>query len=285
MVLPNAPMNIPAYREKFKIKTIRSPVMLQHSSIRKRGIKEFEYIIISTNTFTLDDLKEMYNYSWAFSTLHKFGVLEHFSTFYKRTQGLPFMKFFEIYFEFCNNEPESIFAEEFQKVIKYRNDGYAEKGWDHYDPKLGEIIWPIAEASWLRITYDKERLISDTKKFVSFLEKKMEYNTSPKILNDLLKFQIFLQNTRDDTVEIKSEQFEYDWKNFFSKKNDLKECKKFYYYKNPVLENDPIKWSYKVAWYGRRSEKYKCHPEHLKESQENEKNSTKIEKEIVVKAG
>lgn len=287
MVLPNAPMNVPAYREKFKIKTIRSPVMLQHSSIHKRGIQEYEDIVISTSSFTLDDLKEMYNYSWAFLTLHKFGILEHIFTFDKRTYGLPFMKIYEIFFEYCNSEPESIFSREFQRVRRYRDDGYTGKGWDHYDQKLGEIVWPIVEASWLRLTYHKDRLISDTKKFLSYLDKKMGYNTSTKILNDLLKFQVFMQNTRDDTVEIKSEQFEYDWKNFFSKNEALKECKKNYYYKNPVIENDPIKWSYKVAWYGRRSEKYKCYPEYLKEIQENEINLTniKIEKEIVAKAG
>ena len=38
-----------------------------------------------------------------------------------------------------------------------------------------------------------------------------------------------------------------------------------YSYRNPINENDPIKWSYKTIWYGRRSRDYKCHPENLKE--------------------
>jgi len=172
-------------------------------------------------------------------------------------------------------------------VKKYRNDGYSGKGWNHSDPKLGEIVWPLPEASWLRLTYRKDRYVSDIKKLVSFIEKKMEYNTSTKILDDLLKFQVFVQNTRDDTVEIKSEEFEYDWKGFFAKNNELKECKMSYYYKNPVLEADPTKWTYKVAWYGRRAEKHKCPPEYLKETQEKETNSSyrKMEKDIVVKSG
>jgi len=266
MILPNAPMNHPIYIEKYKIKTIRSPVMLGHTSIHKRGVQEYEYLVTSTSSFTLDELKEMYDYSWAFSTLQKFGVLEHVSTFYNRTYNLPFMKFYEIFFEFCKNETETIFSKELQTVKKYRNDGYKGKGWDHIDTDLGEIVWPIYEASWLRLTYHKDRYISDIKKLVSFIEKYMEYDTDAQILNDLIKFQVFVQNTRDDTVEIKSEEFEYNWKNFFRNKVELKKSKENYYYKNPVIEADSIKWGYEVVWYGRRAEKYKCHPEHLEES-------------------
>ena len=68
--------------------------MLQHSSIHKRGIPEYEYIVTETNTFNLDDLKTMYDYSWAFSTLQKFGLLEHVANYYKRTNKLKFMEFY-----------------------------------------------------------------------------------------------------------------------------------------------------------------------------------------------
>ena len=33
-VLPNAPMNVPEYREKYGIKLVKSPIMLVHSSIK-----------------------------------------------------------------------------------------------------------------------------------------------------------------------------------------------------------------------------------------------------------
>lgn len=265
MILPNAPMNDAAYLEKFAIKKTRSPVMLQHSSIAKRGTPEYEYIVVETSSYTLDQLKEMYAYSWAFSTLQKFGVLEHISTYYNRVNDLRYMQFFELFFRFCQDNPESIFAVELEKVRKYSDEGYAGNGWDHYDPQLGEIVWPMEEASWLRLTWNKAGLIEDLTRLVTFVESTMNYKTDDGIIRDLIKFQIFVQNTREDKkVETKVAEFEYDWQKFFAENERLAPGKNTLYYRNPVLEDDPIKWSYKVAWYGRRSEKYKCHPEHLK---------------------
>ena len=281
MILPNAPMNHPAYVEKFGIKKIRSPVMLQHSSVHERANPEYEYIVIETNSFTLSDLKVMYDYSWAFSTLQKFGLLEHISDYYKRVNKLTYMNFFELFFKFCDQFPDSAFAHEFKKVKEYRENGYAGNGWDHHDPNLGDILWPMVEASWLRMAYHKDKLYESISQFVLFIESRMDFGTSEKILNDLIKLQIFVQNTRDDQIKIKKEEFEHDWKNFFVEKESLIECKKSYFYKNPVLEEDPIKWSYKVAWYGRRSEKYKCNLETLQEENMSNLDGTKLEEYTV----
>jgi len=258
-------MNIPSYRQKYQIKSIRSPVMLQHTSIHNREIKEYEEIVVSTSSFSTDELKQMYNLSWAFSIFHKFGIFEHISSYYNQIHGLPFMEFYEILLDYCKDDHKSIFSQEFKKMIEVRDNGYAGKGWDHHDPKLGEIIWPIVEASWLRLTFDKSKMLDAINLFLSFLDDKLGYKTSKKILNDLIKFQAFVQTTRDNKEEIKSENFEYNWKDFFVNKTELKKEKMRYYYKNPIIESDQIKWSYKVAWYGRRSEKYKCHAEHLHE--------------------
>ena len=120
-VLPNAPMNIPEYKEKYKIKVIRSPIMLVHSSIDKRGIPEYEEIIVSTSTCTADELKEIYLYSWSFLTFHSLGILEQIAEYYNRTYNLPFIKFYEALLEFCRKE-NSIFSEEFQRVTEHRSN-------------------------------------------------------------------------------------------------------------------------------------------------------------------
>jgi len=282
MVLPNAPLNEPAYREKYKIKIIRSPIMLQHSSIHERGLKEFEYIVVSTESFTLDDLKKMYLYSWAFLVLNKFGLLEQISQYYHKTHRLLFTKFFETFFDFCG-EQKSIFSEEMLKVTKFRDDGYAGKGWDHIDPTLGEIIWPMVEASWLRLTFNKQKLLDAMNLFMDYFENKYQFNTDKTILQDLIKFQLFLITLRDDTNEVKTEHFKFDWKNFFVNGSTLNQIQKNYNYKNRIIENDPIKWSYKVMWYGRRQENYKFHAENLQEELDDAKTSeNKQLKEIKV---
>lgn len=264
-VLPNAPMNVPSYREKYQIKTIRSPVMLVHSSIRKRGIQEYEDIVVGASSYTFDELKEMRLYSWTFLTLQNLGILEYVANYYNQSYGLPRIKFYEIFLDFCRTQ-ESVFSEEYGKIMRFINDGYAGKGWDHHDPDLGDIIWPIEEASWLRLARNKQKLLDGINSLLNYLENKCTYNTSRKILKDLAKFQVFLLTTKDDTRDVKTENFEFDWKNFFVNNTELKQVQKNYYFKNLLIERDPIQWGYKVIWYGRRSNLFKCHPEDLQDN-------------------
>ncbi len=263
-VLPNAPMNAPEYKEKYKIKIIRSPIMLVHSSIHNRGISEYEEIVIATSTCSNDELKEIYLYSWSFLAFQSLGILAQISEYYNKTYDLPFMKFYETFLEFCRKE-NSVFSEEFQRVITHRDNGYSGNGWDHYDQHLGEIIWPIEEASWLRITQNKDNLIDGMHSLLEYFEKKHNYSTPALILQDLVEFQVFLLTTKDIKDDIKTKQFKCDWKNFFVNNAPLMETQKTYYYKNLVTEKDPILWNYKAIWHGRRPSHYKCHPENLQE--------------------
>ena len=267
-VLPNAPMNEPAYREKYKIKIIRSPVMLVHSSIHKRGIQEYEDIVTSTYSYTVDELKEMRLYSWAFLTFQNLGILEYISRYYNQTYNIPFMKFYEILLECCSSK-KSIFKDEYEKVVEYIDIGHSGKGWDHFDPNLGEIIWPIEEASWLRLAHNEERLRDGIHYFLTYLEDKLGLHSSKNLLSDLIRFQTFLLMKKDDVDEIKSGTFEYDWKNFFiNNDNVVKKKNCDYFFKNKVMESDFKNWCREAIWFGRRSNKFKCNPEHLHENKD-----------------
>lgn len=262
-ILPNAPMNDPNYREFYKIKIIKTPIFLAHSSIHDRGMPEYEYVTIETSSFTLEELKKMYLYGWLIQTFHSLGIFEYITKYYKKTHDLSIMKFFDTFIDFCNSK-QSIFSKEYEQVVNYINDGYSGKGWNHHDPNLGEIFWPIEEASWLRLILNKSKLMEDILSFLLFLEEKHKLNSSTNLLNDLIKFQMFLLTTYVPD-EIKSEQFQFNWKDFFSSTQELKSTSKIYHYKNLVLENDKIMWCYKVIWYGRSPKNYKFHPERLEE--------------------
>ena len=262
-VLPNAPMNVPEYREKYGIKLVKSPIMLVHSSIHNRGIQEYEYLATENNMCSLDELKEIYLYSWSFLTLQSLGILEYITSYFNKMHNLQFVAFYEKFLEYAR-ESNSILNDELNKVIKFRDNGYSGNGWDHHDADLGDIIWPIEEASWLRLTRDRNTLQDEIFNLLTYVNKECGLNESEKILRDLSKFQVFILTTRDYNNEVKSSNFEYDWKKFFTEENsNLIERKTTYSYKNPIDETDPIKWGYKTIWYGRRSRDYKCHPENL----------------------
>ena len=265
IVLPNAPMNIPEYREKYKLKTIRSPIYLGHSSINNRTIEEYENVVTSTSTATQEDIKQMYLYSWITLSMHSFGILEYVSRYYNKIHGMSYMKFYEEVLEFCKTE-NSIFSEEYEKVVKHSEIGYKGEGWNHYDPKLGDINWPIEEATWLRLASQKSRTLDGINLFLEYLETKLGYATPKEILRDLAKFQLFLISTKENQNVTKSETFEYDWKEFFASSSELRKIEKNYNYKNQLVEKDDFEWNKKAIWYGRRGKTCKFDSNKLSET-------------------
>ena len=263
-VFVNAPMADPNYMEKYKIKTVRSPIYLQHSDSRKRGMNEYEDIVVGTYSCSLEDIKEMYLYSWFIQTFQSLGLLEQISKFYKKYNDLSFIEFYEIFHVYCENH-QSIFSDEYKIVKDHIDVGYAGKGWDHSDPKLGHINWPIEEATWARLAMDSKKLSEAITSFLKFLEIKKNYNTSDEIIEDLIKWNVFLITCRNDENKTKAEEFYYDWKEILTIKSELKEKHVHYSFPNPVLETDSIKWSWATVFFGRPSHKYKFHPEFLKD--------------------
>ena len=113
----------------------------------------------------------MFINSWIILTFHNLGILEYVAKFYNKSYSIKLMKFYSEFHEFCIQE-ESLFSNEYKKMLNLMNSGYSGKGWDHYDMELSDINWPIEEASWLRITTNKDRLRNDILSFIQKFEKK-----------------------------------------------------------------------------------------------------------------
>ncbi|MBK9161525.1 MAG: radical SAM protein [Nitrosomonadales bacterium] len=270
-VFVNAPMNEPAYLEAYGIKVTKSPIYLWHSSIHNRGdIPEYEYITISANSFSLDDLKAMYLYGWTTQALHSMGILEYIAKFYNQVHGLKFIKFYETFIEYCQRDDASGFKTEFTIVRNYIDTGYAGGGWDHYDPDLAPIFWPIEEATWLRCVRDSQWLRREILDFLRYLEGRLEYGDDMEMIEDLVDFQVFLLSVMDRKEPVKNHVAKYAWKDFLLNGNakiaELNRSPREYSWENKVTESDRAQWCYKAIWVGRNQGNYKCHLEHLNEN-------------------
>jgi radical SAM superfamily enzyme YgiQ (UPF0313 family) len=261
-ILPNAPMNDVSYVKQFNIKKIKSPLSSVHSKIEKNTIQEFEEIIVSTCSFDNSELKEMYLYSWLIQTFHSLGILEYVCNFYQKQNNFSILDFYDLFLDFCRTQT-SIFSQEFQIASEFMNDGYLGKGWDHYDSSLGEIYWPIEEASWLRLTSNLSELLNSINLFISFINTKKNLNISQNIMNDLIEFQLFLLTTKDQKEQTKSKKFNYDWKSFFTTDFELNQKHVKYEYKNLITTSDDFSWNYETIWFGRFKQKYKISPKKL----------------------
>ena len=271
-VFVNAPMNQPSYVEAHGIKVIKSPIYLEHSSIHNRGkIPEYDNITISTNTFSSDDIKKMFIYRWATLAFHSFGILEYISKFYHEIYKIKYISFYEHFIDYCETT-DGFFNNEFQILDDYIKIGYQGGGWNHYDPNLAPIYWPIEEATWLRCVSDSAKLELEILGFLKWLEEKLGYETDAPMLEDLIHFQVFILSTMDHKESVKTEAFRYDWKRFFLKKEQPEIMKpamvsKTYCWQNKVTLEDKVEWCCKTMWIGRKQGNYKCHLEFLSGSE------------------
>ena len=274
----NAPMNNPSYREQYKIKTTKSPLYTSHVIVPENDIVEYEYVVTSTSSFTFDELKEMFYYSWGVLTFNIFGIFDQISNFYNKTYGITHIEFIKLLLDFCQVSTNN-FSKEFSIVEKYVKDGFDGVGWNHLDSNLGNIVWPIEEASWLRLTYNKDILEKELNDFIQFVEKTKSYETSSKITTDLIKFQIFLLTTRN-APKIKSDEFQFDWKEYLTTESKLEEKPQHYSYLDKNQESDPIQWAYNAIWFGRATQQFKTIPRDIVSGNILEHPSKKLMKDI-----
>jgi hypothetical protein len=231
-------MNDPVYREIHGINVIDSPMFMQHSSSKKKEILEYEMMVNGTASAPFEDLNKIYVYSWMMLVFHAFGVLEFVSRYYSR-RGVTYTSFYETLLEYCQTDP-GVFGEQYRIAVDHAHAGYTGNGWDYVDPTLGDINFPLEEASW------------------SFAdEKSLEKPTGEKILDDLAQFQTYILNFPTNPLEIKK-VFNYDWLGFYLSGTDLNQKDTTYTRKAAVMQPDPVQWGYETAWFGRRRQRNKA---------------------------
>ena len=113
-------------------------------------VREFEKMVKGTSTLPDGKIEEVYLFNWTMMVFHIFGILEFVARYYHQKYNLSFVRFYEMLMEYFKNT-KGLFAQEFAKAQAKAKEGYSGKGWDHYDESLGDVSWPIEEASWLRL--------------------------------------------------------------------------------------------------------------------------------------
>jgi len=269
-VFVNAPMNAPDYMRLHGIKVIKSPIYLWHSSIHNRGdIPEYEYITVGANSFSLDDLKSMYVFGWAAQAFHSLGILEYIAKFVHQVYETKYVEFYRTFLDYCRAKPESLFGREYRTLVDYVETGYAGGGWDHHDPDLAPIFWPIEEATWLRCVTDTPALKCALADFMAYFQGATGIVVPAGILSDLVEFQVFLLSRMDADKGTQVRVSRYPWKDFLrldrASLADLAESPVRYSWTSKVTEEDKANWCYKAIWVGRNQGNYKCHVEALGE--------------------
>lgn len=189
-VLPNAPMNEPSHRALHRIRTVRTPIFLNHTEPGSDPVPEFEDMVVETATLSESDYKRCLMLSWAVQTFQSLGLTQVIAIYAQIYGMLRYTDFYEALLDHASEHPETVIGAEHARV-RSKIDAVIERGasWDEIVPEFSPLTWAIEEASYLRLMLELERFYHDIGGFLDTLEARHLLQIDPDLRRDLLLYQ------------------------------------------------------------------------------------------------
>ena len=192
-MLPNAPMNDAAYRDIHKIRTVRTPIFLNHTLPGSDPVQEYEESVVATATMGQQDFERSALLAWAVQLFHALGLTQVIAIYTHAYQDVRFSDFYEALLEFGRQHPETVIGRELLHTRNKLADVFDHGAtWDDVVPEFSNLTWALEEASYLRIALDRDRFYAEVAKFLDFLVAKFSLNIEADLRSDLLLYQHFI---------------------------------------------------------------------------------------------
>ena len=189
-VLPNAPMNYKEYKEKHRIKTIRTPIELNHTVPGLDPVQEYEETIWETATLPRADVIRTLVLAWAVQTFHALGLLETVAIYANKLNNIMYTTFYERLIEYAEHNPKTLLGQEYLSIKEKIENAIKNGGsWESIVPEYNKQTWALEEASYLRFMLQIRTFFSEINGFLDFLQKSEGFTFDSETLSDFLKYQ------------------------------------------------------------------------------------------------
>jgi radical SAM superfamily enzyme YgiQ (UPF0313 family) len=261
-VMPNSEMGNETYQKLHGIVTIDSPIFQAHSSSNSQtdDIIEYEPIIISTNDMNLEDWKKSYKFSWVIQCFHTLGLTQSMAIFFRNYSNISYKNFYMFLLNFCEVNKSLNLSKELNNVDIILNKALNGKGFGQTIEEFSDIVWPIEEASYLRISNNIDIIFSELKYFIESLliANKLEINDN--LIKDLINFQFAEVATHlkgDNFINLKYDIPEYIKAIKENNKIELNHSEFIYEIinRNEYL-NKKKEFAREIVWYGRKGGRF-----------------------------
>jgi hypothetical protein len=242
------------FLSKYNIKTVTSPIFLQHAVIDEEKIQEYNRLIVSTNTMSKKDFVDSLIFSYFIQSLHCMSLTQYISIFLYFEEGLSYENFYNKLILFAKNNPKTIIGKQYKTMLKIIKRAMKGSGWGYHDEKFGNIIFPIEEAIFLNVVTELDQFYSELKIFLKQI-------TNNKTIDDLLLFisRIIINpyTKNDSKLNLKYDFMKYFKNARIGKYSRLMEKDLIINIKNiKHFNGDLVDYAKEVVWYGRRSIKF-----------------------------
>ncbi len=260
-VLPNSEMNHPAYIEQHKIKSVRMPILLGHSTPESESLIEYQNVVVETATMPNKDWQRVYLFYWAVQAFHCLGLLRHIAIICRKELGIRYSDFYEGLIEYFTKNKNTLVGEQISLTKNAVERSVGGGRLDLVLPEFGNIYWPLEEASFLTFVTDKEKFYREIRSFIETLASQLTVPVDNDLLDDLVLYQS--ATIKDPHVSEVVITIQHDLYNYFGNLRDLGTA--------PSLVNRPVRlrikagqsfsgnlesYAKEVVWYGRKGGRF-----------------------------
>lgn len=161
--LPNSELSQPNYRRMHGIKSVEVPVLVYHGTPASDPHPEKYELIVETNTLSTKDWIRCQKLAWAIQCFHCLGLTQAMAVFYVNRYKQSYRSFYENLLEFAEQyKPEQTLIGQVVSEATKLFEGIPEgKGWGIVDQRFGNLIWPMEEGSFLKLSAESKRFYEE----------------------------------------------------------------------------------------------------------------------------
>lgn len=256
-VYPNTELADPEYQRKHGIKTVSIPMTEIHCSPKESISIEHEDIIISTNTMTVEDWKQMAKISWLTQFLFSMKSAFYIMILLQRQYQIPFK---DVIWMFLNIDLSQYpcfqkINAEFDRTLDAMLTGV---GKCRIDLRFGNMYWDVEELIFLTIMHDSRvEFYSDLKRAVYHLLELKGVSFHSELIENVFRFNEALVY---NPIKNEAECIEFSWKlpDFFENVFVDDQVKAVEGNQKIVIEESgpfelPLEYARRIVLFGRKS--------------------------------
>lgn len=258
-VLPNSEMSEPDYVRQHKIKSVRMPILLAHSTPEPESLAEYQDVIVETASMSNADWQRTYLFYWAVQAFHCLGLLQSIAIIFRKKFGIQYSDFYEKLIGHFTDDENTLLGKQIALtrgiVVRAMTGGRL----DLTLPRFGEISWPLEEASFLNLIVGKERFYKELRPFLKALALQSGQPIEEDFLDDLILYQSSI--IKDPYVSEIPVTLRYDLHGFFSHLGDSatplpRFPNKLRIKADQSFNGDLKSYATEIVWYGRKGGRY-----------------------------
>jgi len=251
MLLPNAPINEPGYKDKFGIESINAQPRFSHRSNPEKLVNDLVSFVIATRKCSHEDWIKGHQFRWLVIFGHYLGPLQFISRGMKKIYNINFKDFYTDLLSFSEKNPQTYIGKEYliikNNLIKILKN---ERHWGDVIPNVGDINWEVDEASCIRLVENKDIFYNEISKY---LENK--YNIDEHVLRDIINYQKARLHHPFKKYPI-YRYFNFNIHDVIENNKSIKEIKNVQTFDGKNY-NNLYEWAKNTLWFGRRIARYK----------------------------